>query len=495
MEPVVFTTAQLDAPTTETMEEMCRALRDCGCFYQDPERGPTEGGVIYAATSPNGKTWATRIVPPMTFGETVLSRGIVRILQDSRQGARPLFRAFWTAYEKMITKLPITHPEVLDLPQLSTIYQLPVMVSEPTSGRLVPAWPGLHPDQGIFFSGEMVPPMALERVDPAYPHLHAWLSDIRFTAGAYAANLMGYVLACLARPILPLFPFLVLDSIDKKCGKSRVAEAIHYFLTGRVARPFTFTGDESELEKRLASSCGKPGPNLIMIDNVRPKRGQSGVIRSQFFAAAVTCPTPTVRPVYGRASIPVDWPIIILTMNEAVVEQDLSDRVVRVVLSDPGRYFDPDPLEYAKLHLQELRAEALHLLSQIVLRPDFHQLTRFHDFEQVATVGAGLFNMQTNYDASQLDTPDALVRELHAAVQELGERATTEALAVHLRMGRDYLPELASHLRRHNAVNDEAQGRVLGALLQKYRGRRYALHGQQFTLQLCGDRWKVNPCA
>ena len=481
----LFLTTDLDSPTPDTIDRLCEAMSSPGVIMFDRDND----SFILTDTDPAGNLTARRLTSPLTLGQAVLDRGIIRLMQEVRGGQSATPRGYLAAYERYLTRLPQLSPHRLSFPRVTGLYRLPAVVTD-DSGRLCQAWPGVHPDRHLLFVNGMVPPAEVEVANPDYPLLKEWMSSIEFTSEVFRANLMGYILSCLARPILPQFPFLVVDATSRKQGKTTVADAIAYFLTGDTVSPITHTGDEQELEKRIASSCGLPGPNIVYLDNIRPKRGQSGVIRSQYLAAAATNPCVKVRPVYGKRAEPVDYPITMLTMNEARVESDLHDRSVRVVLTGKaGRYFNPNPFVMVKQYRRQLQAEAIHLLQSLDLNAEFKPVSRMGDWEQIATLAAAKLGLTTDYDADAVDTPDAAVKELISLVTEMCEESTAHPtfpdLADRLLMNRDALPELHSIVKRTNATTSARRGNAIRKFMWSLSERALCIDAKrvQFVIE------------
>lgn len=274
-------------------------------------------------------------------------------------------------------------------------------------------------------------PVDTSTVDPAYPHLKTVFSGLTFQAPVYYPNLIGITCAMFARTAMGPFPIVLLDARKKSSGKSTLAEALVYLLTGREgAEPIVYTGEEQELERRFGMFCGRAGPNLIWIDNVRAKTGQAHQIRSQLLSAMATTRCVRVRGLY-REPAPLFDPIVIATMNGVRVEGDLSDKVVRVSLAmkDEGalhQVITPNPLHYAQEYRREIVAEACHVLESIGLDPVPSMVfsTRFYDFESVAVAAAKHLGFDCTFRSDTVDSADAFLEELFRVVT--GEFTRTE---------------------------------------------------------------------
>jgi hypothetical protein len=445
-----------------------------------------EGGVGFQVWS--GRQWrGYGAGDPGELGAAVCRAYGVRIMH----GANALFLGYQKPYHKRVGVLVEEMAVEGGLPQVKAPVKLPAVVR--SGGSLVPLT-----SVGVTPSGYLGLGAPFERaeVDPAYPHLRAWLSDIHFTSPIYKANLYGWILSLLARSACREFPFLVLDATSRKQGKSTLCAAISQFLVGHDMAPITHTGEESEFEKRLSAYCNLPGPNLVTIDNVRPKRGQTGTIRSQFLAVAATNPTPCVRGLYRKRSEPIYCPVIVFTMNGASLESDLYDRSVRVVLTgEEGRYFDPSPLEYAVKHRTALLSEALTILEKVDLTKRLTFKGRMGTFERIAVCATEELGLMANYDPDAVSTPDAVVRELVTLIEDMhdetGEWPKPDAAAGQLQLASVYLPELHHTMRRSTASTVKARGKVLEQIIKLYQGRTLFLDGKSVRFLTDGGRFVV----
>lgn len=410
--------------------------------------------------------------PPQSIGAFLVERGAVRLW--NRRNPLPL--QFQGVYRDWIGRQVLE----MTLPRVEGAVRLPAMIR--SGARLVVAVPGVGPDRRVYLGGAT----RAATVDPTYPHLRRLFSALEWRHPTYRANLYGLLCAMVARSTMSEFPLTVLDGTSRKVGKTAVAGALHHILQGAPMSPLTHTGDEESLEKRIAGRCGEPGPVCLVFDNVRPKRGQTGSIRSQFFAVATTCAVPSLRGPYKKKPLPLNYPILILTMNDASVETDLHDRIVRVVLGgEPGRFLDPHPTEYAESYRPEILAEIQAILSGIDLAAPFKCQTRMPLFERIAVQSAAALGLTACFDPDAIDTPDVAAKELLALVRDLqeeSERAPTWAqLAEHLRVAGN-LVELRSVLQRSQASTTRAQGRVLRAFVSDLLKRDIHVDGQPLGL-------------
>lgn len=449
--------ADIESNDADTRKALAEGICSSGLFYRDSHTG---AWLLY------NQGWV-KAIPDKNRASTLLSE-LVQVM-DRRGPAGLGYRGVIGSWLNTFIE---SNPHMFEaMPSVEGIVRLPALTER--QGRFVKAGPGAW--AGRLYAGAQV---KLPEPDTSYPLLRQWLSDLRFYSPLHYGNLMGWVLAALVRPEIREFPFLVVDGTDRKVGKSRVASALAEFVVGRQVAPITFTGDEHEIEKRFGGLVGQPGPNLLFIDNVRPKRGQSGAIRSQLLAAMATSPSVAIRKNYGKEPEPIYYPLVVFTANEASVESDLHDRNVRVILTGAGRYFDPDPVLFVADNRLALLAEAFHLLGQIGPRaPGFKPGTRFRAFEWVARESARLLGLAADYQPDAVDTADNLVKELVSVVGDLENDGAGPPLmtvvAAAIMQNEDHLPELRALFRQARTTSDAAAAHVLRKFVEQKLGERH----------------------
>lgn len=377
------------------------------------------------------------------------------------------------------------------MPQAKSIVKLPAFRFSADGRRLVRAQPGFCVDDLVLYTPNGA--VALPEPDPSYPHLKEWFSGILFADPVYHGNLMGTIAAMFSRTAGIEFPLILLDANEKSVGKSKVATAIGLLLTGSLVDPCVFTGNEEEMERRIAKNAKKPGPTYLFVDNVRPKKGQAPQIRSQVLCTLATQKSVLVRALY-EGLVPVFDPIAVITMNGARVEPDLADRIVRVSLMRPPgpanhREIDPHPVKYAEEHRGALLAEVFHLLENLELTPvqGGRWFTRFYDFERVAVAAAAALGLEASFDPSRIQNADAIVHELYyLLVDKFEGRASfpqlVEAITVSTR-----LTELREFLLQQGRVD-----RGLALFLQEYVqgnfvGKPFRLDKKQISFIIVAD--------
>lgn len=358
--------------------------------------------------------------------QALLEAGLVRF--ESKNG-QPAALTNWARLQTALNTRLSDPVARTTLPTVGRIQYLPALGPDPLAAeRLVRMQPGLYlaVDGPVLFVGQWP---SLPEADPAYPHLNTWLTGLCLRSPNSAHFLRGWAAAALCRAFLRDFPVLLIDAPKKSCGKTRLAQALSVLLCGQETASLQYTGDEGEMERRIATIPDRAGPNLIVIDNIRPKQGQIRSVRSQLLSSAATS-----HCVYGRrmhhGPHPLFSPLFVATMNAGQVEPDLADKTWRVCLTRPAgtahRRLEPDPLAYAHAHRLALLSELVDLLTSLPLaRADaFH--TRFYGAETILrTVAAALD--PTGFD-HHVETPDAAVRQLYHVLRDNGGTLPVQAL-------------------------------------------------------------------
>jgi hypothetical protein len=304
----------------------------------------------------------------------------------------------------------------LNLPLLRAVVRSPAYDLHGT--RLRQVQPGYYAKRKWRVTGSFAP----LPVDPTYPHLRKLYSGLTFLGPTDWGNLTGWTVAAIARTAIREFPILILNGTSKSVGKTTVAQAISALIYGQERPSISFTANEEEFEKRIGDFADVPGPNIMVCDNVRAKRRQTGEVRSQTLSAAATTGVASGRVLY-KGMRPVHFIIPIFTMNEASVEHDLHDKTLHVSLTRPANiregdypYFDPQPTRYVELHRQELLAEAADLLESLELTDDFVPVGRMKRFEQIATLACQKLGLECGF-SPHVGTLDATLIELTKAIE------------------------------------------------------------------------------
>lgn len=404
--------------------------------------------------------------------DLLLNRGIIHLIDGDGN--------------RVETKLKITH-------RLSTIiegiiHDLPIrdvcVVGSPqfikSNGKLELLQPGYSPilktiqlcRQGI----------AGDEPDPSYPRLKEWMSALSVAHETQRATLLGWALASLCRAHIDRFPALGITGM-KSLGKSRLTEALSVFLTGKVQATLTFSGREAEMEARVGSFTGTPGPILILVDNIRFSNGYHATtqINSQLISSATCATNPTVRKLYA-GSVPLNMPLFVLNTVGMVVEGDLRDKIFTVRLLPPVGHVpgDPvylkiDPLEYVRKHRFALLREAQHLLTSIDLTRMEAPRTRFLEWEVIVSRCLDKLGMPYDFHYRAQEAVDGTILELSNVLNSGLDIPATEVV----KLTRDmHTPELNAVMRSFREPTDEGRAQAFLAWCSDNLVGKYVVKGQ-----------------
>jgi hypothetical protein len=399
----IVTTTSLNEAAGATLLDLAAYLAQSGRAYR------SKGGELLLPEKTDFS-----IPKHAEIGMALITADLISLVQNGAPVAIPHRGPYLGA----IDRLADMHDALALLPKVSSVVRGPAFKFSPDGRRLLPRAIGYDAEDRVLTVEPSLP--TLPEPDPGFPFLHKLFSGLLFADPLYCANLYGYLLASFARTALDDYPVLLLDAEDKSSGKTKTATAIGELLMGETPEPIGYAGGEQDVETRLGKYCEKTGPNFILIDNVRPKRGQTKQIRASIIKILTNSRCPGIRTLY-KTGAPLCDPIAVFTMNGARVERDLADSIVRVSLRRPfgaanHRMIDPNPAKWARAHRLAIMAEALAILRAVEL-PDLTQEsalgTRFYDFERVAVAAAGAMGLVANYHPEMVQTADAVVTELY----------------------------------------------------------------------------------
>lgn len=382
------------------------------------------------------------------------------VIQDGQ--GRPLQPRLAAQYTSRINRY-LTNK--CNLPRLKAICEAPLLTT--TDGRGFLTLPPIGRSGDFLFISES----PNELVTKKFKHLKQAFSTSQFHTEADQLRLYGWVLGAFARLACDVFPFLVLTSSDKNVGKTRLARAVASLISFRDVPLMTFSGEEREMEKRLASLADQPCSAVALIDNIN-LRQQRGV-RSQFLAAATTTAVVSLRGNYDKTNRKIAYPRVILTMNNASLERDLIDRAVSVRLEGDSNNYDVVDLEYVLEHRDKIVSEVILLLAGCLSLSMEPRRTRFGDFEDIATRACvRLFGKAPNFTPPS--DADQSLNELLATVEAVVEggngipakKATLLSIAEHIWMYRDIYPEVFSALGKAHATSQTAKKNCIRKLLE-----------------------------
>jgi hypothetical protein len=287
--------------------------------------------------------------------------------------------------------------------------------------------------------------------------------------------------AMLCRPAIQRFPIILIEANSHSAGKTTLGQAMGYLLTGELPPGMSYTGNEESFERNLSNYANTPGPNYILVDNVR-KKANNASIRSMTLARAITGHVLGFRALY-KGTVGLFDPIFVFTMNDAAVEADLGDKVLSVRLSRPEgtahKKLTPNPLDYVVDHRQELLEELIHLVSGLELVSE-GKYTRFYEVETLIYQVAEQLGMRASFSPADVSTTSAIVQEMVYLVQyeeqfSFGEPFSLQKAAEKIQSQPNDYKELATTLIA-SSIPSGGRGKRLAQLLL------FSIHNMTFTL-------------
>lgn len=495
-EPVTITRPQLERRSAEALERLRRGLAAQGRVFAqaDAVLVLTHGGHIrqFAAAA-----------NPHALGVLLHHQGILSLIDGRPRDARRRQNAPGQGGGPVAMRsgdyvnLGATVLNLGGLPAVQSIVQAPAAIE--VGGALTWAAPGYHPaSRTLVLAGAPLPPAqpwagALDVVARRRaPHLFDLFSCAPFLTCRDHCNLLVWTVLLFARPALDHFPFLILNSNRKSTGKTTVMRAVAHLLRGDDApAPVNFAASEDKMDFAIADFAGRPGPTLICVDNVRAKRGQAHLIRSQKISSAQGMHVIGASP-KCQSTQPVFDPVFVFTMNSARLEHDLADKFLTVSLHTPNNaphYFTPvHPLDWARAHRSEIIAEIRPLLEGRRLdTPLGDKLgSRFGRWESLAHAVAADLGLEVDFGAATTSLSNIALVEFNELYEHLKDAGpvTVRAL-VDATLTRPELLELNAALSQSGALSDARRAAALIDWLHAYiLGSDFVLDGRptKFTL-------------
>ena len=182
------------------------------------------------------------------------------------------------------------------------------------------AKPGYHPDAGMFYDG---PPIEVRVGRRA---LDVALADFHFKGEADRVNFVGALLTALTMPHWGRgHPFLAINGNKPGVGKSTLARVLCAITEGSEPRTVSYTDDDAELEKQLATRISA-GDRIVVLDNVKTRRP----IDSAVLERCITDTRLNFRRLGGNTAItrPQNDVLFCLTMNLVQLGPDLRRRAL-----------------------------------------------------------------------------------------------------------------------------------------------------------------------
>ena len=342
--------------------------------------------------------------------------------------------------------------------------------------------PGWHPQAGIYYDGIDVPARPLASGEQGTPLIDQMLRDFSFATTADRSNFIGALLTAITWPLwVDGHPMVTINGNRPGTGKTTLAMLLAIVADGEGVQTCTFTPNDEELEKRLATRA-ESGAHVIIIDNVKTKLA----LESQVLERTITDAKPSFRRLSTNTEIsrPVNDIIFCLTMNGTRLGADLRRRALPINLhltDDPTHrsFTNEQLLSWARLHRGELVAELAGMVTAwlsagrpLAPNPAKHSTSNLWAKSIDAILHhAGRGRLLENYDA----------------VMQQYDPNHEWMLDVALKMW-DYPPGSASDwvIRlEHHGITDRfkdkfgrdretrAKATILGALLNEYAGKAF----------------------
>ena len=403
----------------------------------------------------------------------------IRFLRESEEG--PTFLRY-DVLPGDLSRAFVASPEVrARLPRLWQYTRSPLFDQK---WRFV-GRPGFHPESGTYYDGPAVEPL------DSFTHLDAALRDFHWKGEADRANFIGALLTALTMPHWGRgHPFLAINGNKPGVGKSTLARVLGVVVEGVVPNSVSFTADDAEFEKQLATRV-EAGDRVLVIDNVKTRR----TIESAVLERCITDARLNFRRLGSNTSItrPTNDLLVCLTMNLTQMGQDLRRRAlpINLDLDENVRSVRYRSADLVGLVLRS-RLAILGELAGMVLawveagKPACEEPAR-HSTSQswAATIDAILRTSAfdgflTNFEASEhaYDPRYRLMLEV-AQLHHASPQATSAEWVDRLKTGplEDRFKD-----RRGNLKSVRACSTIVGSLFTEYLDTRFSVDGRAYEL-------------
>jgi hypothetical protein len=226
------------------------------------------------------------------------------------------------------------------------------------SFRLIP--PGYHRETGIYYAGPALTPAE------GMNHIETMCRE--FAWKDRDTDLTHFMAALLTTMLAVHFvgdhPAFVLYGNQCSLGKTLLAKLCARIVTGRTAPSITYTSNDEEFEKRIATEVDKGG-SVILIDNVK-----TPVIESDVLERCLTDDDLNFRRLCTNQSITAPNTVVFFfTMNNGSLCRDLATRSIQVNLYYEGDatkkvYQNKDLVGYVLEHRWEILAELAGMVTR-----------------------------------------------------------------------------------------------------------------------------------
>jgi hypothetical protein len=187
---------------------------------------------------------------------------------------------------------------------------------------------GWHQPSGVFYDG----PEVRHRVGDVA--IRAAIDGFSWKHETDRVNLIGALLTMLTIPHWTRgHPFLAINGNKSGVGKSTLAQVVGAIVEGEAPRTISYTSNEEEMEKRIATRV-EAGDRVLIVDNARAKTA----IGSAVLERSITDNRPSFRRLGSNTSISraENDLLFVLTMNMTQLGTDLRRRALPTNLKVAG---------------------------------------------------------------------------------------------------------------------------------------------------------------
>ncbi len=346
------------------------------------------------------------------------------------------------------------------------------------------ARPGYHEASGVYYDGPAVEPRQ------GVEHLDRALRDFHWKTEADLVNFVGAMLTALTMPHWGRgHPFLAINGNKPGVGKSTLARVLGAIVEGTEPNSVSFTPDDTEFEKQLATRV-EAGDRVLVIDNARTRKP----IQSAVLERCITDTRLNFRRLGSNTAItrPQNDLLFCLTMNLTQLGPDLRCRALPLNLElgasvREARYPVDDLVGWVLKNRLAILGELAGMVQAWVDagRPECEQPAR-HSTNQrwAATMDAilrlgGFDGFLTNMEESEhaFDPRYQLMLEIareHHARRPGSASAWVEWLE----------PILEDRFkdRRGNPRSARSKATIVGAMFRDYLDASFTVEGRRFEL-------------
>ena len=345
--------------------------------------------------------------------------------------------------------------------------------------------PGYHPDARIYYDGPALQPASgLMLTDEILEDFH-WKDE---------ADRVGFIGALITAITMPHWgrghPFLAINGNKPGVGKSTLARVLGVIVEGHTPHSLTFTKDDAELEKQLATRV-EAGDRVILIDNAKTR----GTIASAVLERTITDTRLSYRRLGSNTAItrPTNDLLVCITMNLTQMGADLRRRALPVNLElgeqvQAVRYKKGDLVGVVLRRRMEVVAELAGMVKswldggrKVIGEPASHSTSQVW----AQTIGAilawsALPGFLSNFEASThaFDPRFHLMLDICAANRHRPASKASEWAA--------WLGEILEDRfmdRRGQARSARARATIVGRLFIEYLDAIFVLEDRQYRLQ------------